>query len=117
MHLQALFLARYKCKKKKELEIRDYFRELQEKGTLLSTKLKIEDLRLADPFSFHQYLRINAYVYKKLDSHFFFYFFRIIFDLTLFTFTLLDKKFQLQLKVAKEDNTPEIVSVFVFVFR
>jgi len=48
-------------KRKRKCWVKDYFRERDEYGAY---KLTLQELRLKDPYSFRQYLRMNTYVYE-----------------------------------------------------
>ena len=48
-------------KRKRKCWMKDYFRERDQYGAY---KLTLEELRLNDPYSFRQYLRMNTHVYE-----------------------------------------------------
>ena len=48
-------------KRKRECWVKDYYRERDQYGAY---KLTLQELRLKDPYSFRQYLRMNTHVYE-----------------------------------------------------
>ena len=55
-------------KRKRKCWVKDYFRERDQYGAY---KLTLQELRLNDPYSFRQYLRMNTHVYEVTISLFF----------------------------------------------
>ena len=52
-------------KRKRKCRVKDYFRERDQYGAY---KLTLQELRLNDPYSFRQYLRMNTHVYEVTIS-------------------------------------------------